>query len=139
MRTASIGAPSSAGTQEQAQPVCVLTRIEFPNRLMMFPALRLFRRIHHNARTREEGLVLAHCWRTNSHTLTLVSLWTDLASMAQFAGLEEHVNAVRWTIRAKARAWSGVFDLRGTSYRTEDWITTRKPWMEELCAQNDRD
>jgi hypothetical protein len=38
------------------------------------------------------------------------------------------VNAVRWAIRARARVWSGVFRLTGTSSMSEPWIGTIGQW-----------
>lgn len=39
-----------------------------------------------------------------------VSIWDSEFSMINFTTLSEHVEAVRWTLRAKADVWSGVFE-----------------------------
>ena len=111
-----------------AEPVCVVTRITFGSWRSLPGAILRFRRLRRLGLRTVPGLLEAHLRIRGNATLMFVSVWQDELSLLQFTTLEEHVQAVRWTIRKQGRIWSGVFRLAGTSSMSKPWIGTIRHW-----------
>lgn len=107
--------------------ICVITRLRFKHVTSVVAASHKFKRLHTQARREIPGLVVAAIRCNDAHRLEFTSLWRDETSMLKFTTLDEHVKAVRWTIRHRGEVWSGVFDARGprdipiTSDRGTSW------------------
>jgi hypothetical protein len=115
-------------TASPAEPVCVVTRITFGKWRSLPGAILRFRRLRRLGHRTVPGLLEAHLRIRGNATLMFVSVWQDELSLLQFTTLEEHVQAVRWTIRKRGRIWSGVFRLTGTSSMSKPWIGTIRQW-----------
>jgi hypothetical protein len=110
------------------EPVCVVTRITFPTWRSLPGAFRRFRRLRRIGRSSIPGLVEVHMRVRRNATLLFVSVWENQLALLEFTTLEEHSNAIRWTIRKQAKTWSGVFRLVGTSSMSKPWIGTIRHW-----------
>jgi len=111
-----------------AEPVCVITRIEFPSWLPVLGALRRFRRLRRLGHRTVPGLVDSHVRIRGGATVLFYSLWETELALIQFTTLTAHVKAVRWMIDKRGRVWSGVFRLTGTSSMSKPWIGTIRHW-----------
>ena len=120
-----------------AEPVCVITRIEFPSWLPVLGALRRFRRLRRLGHRTVPGLVDSHVRIRGGATLLFYSLWETELALIQFTTLTAHVKAVRWMIDKRGRVWSGVFRLTGTSSMSKPWIGTIRHW-EPLAGIDER-
>lgn len=118
-----------------SDPICVVTRLEFNRLQHWLRAVVMFRhllRLAHNV----DGFVLARRVLPQRNVLVIISLWKGEQAMIHFTGLEEHVNASRWTLKVGARIWSAVFDARGGSSMSQGWIAELDPWItRELMGQ----
>jgi heme-degrading monooxygenase HmoA len=81
--------------------------------------------------TRIDGFVLARRVVPESRSLVLISLWRSDEDMIRYTGLDEHVNASRWSLKVGAEVWSAVFDVRGGSSMSRGWIGDLQPWISE--------
>lgn len=81
-----------------------------------------------------DGFVLARRVLPQPKVLVIISLWRSEQAMIRFTGLEEHVNASRWTLKVGARIWSAVFDARGGSSMSQGWIGELEPWITRELA-----
>lgn|GEM_PF-2078065 len=120
--------PASATSFSPDEPICVVTRIGFERRRSLPGAIRRFRALRRVARKQIEGFVDAHLRVRRPATLVFVSIWRDERALVRFTTLDQHVEAVRWTIRRRGRVWSGLFRLSGTSSMSEQWIGTVRHW-----------
>jgi hypothetical protein len=111
------------------EPVCVITRIEFPSWLPVLGALLRFRTV--------PGLVETHVRVRRGATVLFFSLWENELALIQFTTLTAHVKAVRWMIDKRGRVWSGVFRLTGTSSMSKPWVGTIRHW-EPLAGIDER-
>ena len=111
-----------------SEPVCVLTRLEFHSLRHWFRAVLMFRHLVALAGG-VDGSVLARRALPEWNVLVIISLWKSEQAMIRFTGLEEHVNASRWTLKVGARVWSAVFDARGASSMSQGWIADLDPWI----------
>ena len=111
-----------------AEPVCVVTRITFGRWRTLPGAILRFRRLRRLGHSTIPGLLEAHLRIRGNATLMFVSVWQDELSLLQFTTLEQHVQAVRWTIRKQGQIWSGVFRLVGTSSMSKPWVGTIRQW-----------
>ena len=109
-------------------PVCVVTRLEFPSLPSSVMAALRYLRLRRVARRRIDGLLNTWMRWSLSSAVLFVSLWKDENSLLAFTTLEEHVDAVRWVIRANGRVWSGVFELAGTSSMSQGWLGWTGRW-----------
>jgi heme-degrading monooxygenase HmoA len=110
------------------EPVCVVTRIRFGRWRALPGAIRRFRRLRRIGRKEIPGFVDAHLRIRGGATLFFVSLWEDELALLRFTTMEDHVKAVRWTIKNRGEVWSGVFRLSGTSSMSKPWIGTIRHW-----------
>lgn len=108
-------------------PLCVVTRLHFANRLDALRAIVRFMRLRKRVKREIEGLIDAQVWISSRQTLFL-SVWRDEQSLIEFTTLEAHVNAVRWSIDARASGWSGVFRFIGTSSMSRDAAGGYRTW-----------
>jgi hypothetical protein len=119
------------------EPVCVVTRITFPGWLSLPGGLVRFRKLRRMAR-RIPGLVETHVRVRGNATLLIVSVWENQLALLRFTTLDEHSNAIRWTIRKQAKVWSGVFRLAGTSSMSKPWIGTVRHWEPLAPSEQER-
>ena len=111
-----------------SEPISVTTRLEFPRLRHWLRAVLMFRhllRLAHNV----EGFVLARRVLPQRNLLVIISPWRSDQAMIRFTGLEEHVNASRWTLKVGGCIWSAVFDARGGSSMSQGWIAELDPWI----------
>jgi hypothetical protein len=118
------------------EPVCVVTRISFRSWWSLPGAIRRFRRLRRIGRKTVPGLVEVHLRVRRDATLLFVSVWENQLALLRFTTLNEHSNAVRWTIRKQARVWSGLFRLDGTSSMSKPWIGTIRHWEPVAPAES---
>lgn len=124
--------------QAAGRPLCVVTRLEFPRFHTSVAAALRYLRLRRVARRRIDGLVKTWLRWSLSSTVSFVSLWEDENSLLAFTTLEEHVEAVRWVIRARGRVWSGVFELAGTSSMSKGWIGSACRWRPQMWRDPER-
>jgi hypothetical protein len=117
--------------------VCVVTRIEFRSPWLALWALVRFRKLERLARD-VDGFVFAHRWLEHWKDLTIISVWRDDESVFRFTGLEEHVNAIRRTIAARASVWSVLFEPRGASSLSNHWLGELEPWIHRERREQQR-
>jgi hypothetical protein len=118
-------------------PLCVVTRLEFPRLPKSMAATLRFWRLRRVARRRIDGLVRTWVRWSLPSTVYFVSIWEDENSLLTFTTLEEHVEAVRWVIRARGRVWSGVFELTGTSSMSQGWIGSIERWKPRVWHEQE--
>jgi hypothetical protein len=111
-------------------PMCIITRLSFSKRRHALLAHWKFRRLRKVATERVPGFVDATIRGGGTGHVFFISIWRTERSVFEFTTLSQHVDAVRWAIRARAVVWSGAFDLRGTSSMSTEWISTPSRWFE---------
>lgn len=88
-----------------------MTRLTFNGPYALLCARRKFVQLHRLAK-QIDGFLYARSSTEGLRTLMTMSMWDSEFSVINFTTLNEHVEAVRWTIRAKADVWSGMFEHR---------------------------
>lgn len=110
-------------------PHCVVTRIEFKRLREYWYGLLLFYRLRRIGMVRIPGVLMSTVSRhRRERRLIFVSVWPSQYELLAFTSLEEHVQAVRWSLGVGATVWSGVFQLLGQSSTSTDWLGAQPPW-----------
>lgn len=98
------------------QPLCVVTRLAFPDTRGFLRFIGMYLAIKRKAR-RVPGMIAVTVLLGRNRTATIISLWNNSDSIADFGTrVPEHIVAVNWLFQStRARSWSGIYELLGVT------------------------
>lgn len=120
-------------------PICVMTRVRVRGLLGFLRFVRYYRRV---SRTLDGTPGLIHVGLLAEGPLTwhMLSVWRSEEPMMRWAGVREHVDAVRKTYGTSDmtdESWSGRWRLEAVSPTARRW--TRSPAMEQPLQNETED